>query len=178
MCIRDRGIAASGRTPYTLGAIRYAPNRAVLHTDADLLPRSPALWSAWNYLASASQLDQRPVSVSYLINRLQPLPFKTPLMVSLNPQREPQAERVIAEFDYEHPIFDAAAIAAQRQLPAVSGASSVWFCGAWNGYGFHEDGLKSALQVANALGCHAPWQGAEDSLSTLSATRPLAEMAA
>jgi hypothetical protein len=95
------------------------------------------------------ELDRRPVSVSYLINRLQPLPFKTPLMVSLNPQREPKAESVIAEFDYEHPIFDGPAIAAQRELPAISGKRGVWFCGAWNGYGFHEDGLKSALQVAN-----------------------------
>jgi predicted NAD/FAD-binding protein len=80
-------------------------------------------------------------------------------MVSLNPQREPAAEQVIAEFDYAHPIFDAAAIQAQRELPAISGADGVWFCGAWNGYGFHEDGLQSALQVANALGCRAPWQG-------------------
>ena len=142
-----------------LGAIRYEPNRAVLHSDAALLPRNRALWSAWNYLSSAQELDRRPVSVSYLINRLQPLPFKTPLMVSLNPQREPKAESVIAEFDYEHPIFDGPAIAAQRELPALSGTRGVWFCGAWNGYGFHEDGLKSALQVANALACRAPWQG-------------------
>jgi predicted NAD/FAD-binding protein len=133
---RDAGRAA------LLGAIRYAPNHAVLHTDAALLPRSPALWSAWNYLASAGEPDRRPVSVSYLINRLQPLPFRTPLMVSLNPQREPAAEQLIAEFDYAHPIFDAAAIQAQRELPAISGTDGVWFCGAWNGYGFHEDGCS------------------------------------
>ncbi|MEF8701080.1 MAG: FAD-dependent oxidoreductase [Candidatus Accumulibacter sp. UW26] len=163
-CHSDQALAILGdaATPAErrlLGAIRYAPNRAVLHTDPALLPRSPALWSAWNYLASAGQPDRRPVSVSYLINRLQPLPFRTPLMVSLNPQREPAAERVIAEFDYAHPIFDAAAIEAQRDLPAISGADGVWFCGAWHGYGFHEDGLQSALQVANALDCRAPWQG-------------------
>lgn len=81
------------------------------------------------------------------------------MMVSLNPQREPRTERVIAEFDYAHPIFDGPAIAAQSELPTISGASGVWFCGAWGGYGFHEDGLKSALQVANALACRAPWQG-------------------
>jgi predicted NAD/FAD-binding protein len=161
-----------------LGAIRYEPNRAVLHSDAALLPRNRALWSAWNYLSSAQELDRRPVSVSYLINRLQPLPFKTPLMVSLNPQREPKAESVIAEFDYEHPIFDGPAIAAQRELPALSGTRGVWFCGAWNGYGFHEDGLKSALQVANGLGCHAPWQGGEAAASPAPAFRQTTELAA
>jgi predicted NAD/FAD-binding protein len=85
---------------------------------------------------------------------------------------------VIAEFDYEHPIFDAAAIAAQRELPAISGASGVWYCGAWNGYGFHEDGLKSALQVANALGCHAPWQGSDAPATTAAALGRLTELAA
>ena len=161
-----------------LGAIRYAPNRAVVHTDPALLPRDPALWSAWNYLSSAQEVDRRPVSVSYLINRLQPLPFKTPLIVSLNPQREPQSARVIAEFDYAHPIFDGPAIASQRELPAISGADRVWFCGAWNGYGFHEDGLKSALAVANALSCQAPWQGLAAASSVQPASRRRRELAA
>ncbi|MCB1930914.1 MAG: FAD-dependent oxidoreductase [Candidatus Accumulibacter sp.] len=182
-CHSDQALAIFGDTATRserrlLGAIRYAANRAVLHTDAALLPRSPALWSAWNYLSSADQLDQRPVSVSYLINRLQPLPFKTPLMVSLNPQREPQSERIIAEFDYEHPIFDAAAISAQRELPAISGSDRVWYCGAWNGYGFHEDGLKSALQVANALGCRAPWQGRDVAGAPVPAARRSTALAA
>ena len=145
-----------------LGAIRYEANRAVLHTDAALLPRDPALWSAWNYASRKAEIGQQPVSVSYLINRLQPLPFKTPVMVTLNPQREPAADKVIAEFDYAHPLFDGPAIEAQRQLAALSGRHGVWFCGAWNGYGFHEDGLKSGLKVANAMGCLAPWQGAPD----------------
>ena len=144
-----------------LGAIRYAANRAVLHSDAALLPRDPALWSAWNYSSRKAEAGQQPVSVSYLINRLQPLPFKTPVMVTLNPQREPAADKVIAEYEYAHPVFDGAAIAAQRELAQLSGQRGVWFCGAWNGYGFHEDGLKSGLKVANALGCQAPWQGGE-----------------
>jgi predicted NAD/FAD-binding protein len=174
-------ILAAAATPderRLLGAIRCEPNRAVLHSDAALLPRNRALWSAWNYLSSVQELDRRPVSVSYLINRLQPLPFKTPLMVSLNPQREPRADLVIAEFDYEHPIFDGPAIAAQRELPAISGTRGVWFCGAWNGYGFHEDGLKSALRVANGLGCHAPWQDREAASSPAPAFRRMAERAA
>jgi len=162
-CHSDQAMAILGdsATPQErrlLGAIRYAPNRAVLHTDRALLPRDPALWSAWNYMSSRGELDQRPVSVSYLINQLQPLPFSTPVIVSLNPQCEPAPDKVIAGFDYAHPVFDAAAIAAQRRLAMINGRSGVWFCGAWNGYGFHEDGLKSALHVADAMDCHAPWQ--------------------
>jgi predicted NAD/FAD-binding protein len=149
------------------GAIRYAPNRAVLHTDAALLPRSPALWSAWNYLSSSQELDQRPVSVSYLINRLQPLPFDTPLLVSLNPQRAAGARagdrRVRLRASDLRPARRSPRSATCRRSPARSG---VWFCGAWNGYGFHEDGLKSALQVANALGCRAPWQGVDAAART------------
>jgi predicted NAD/FAD-binding protein len=155
------GNAATSRERRLLGAIRYEANRAVLHTDAALLPRDPALWSAWNYSSRNDELNHNPVSVSYLINRLQPVPFNTPVMVSLNPQREPAADKIIAEFDYAHPLFDASAIDAQRQLADLSGQGGVWFCGAWNGYGFHEDGLKSGLKVANAMGCKAPWQGGE-----------------
>jgi predicted NAD/FAD-binding protein len=135
----------------TLGAIGYAPNRAVLHTDASLLP-SPRAWSAWNYESRSGELGRDPaLCVHYLINRLQPLPFKTPVIVSLNPVREPRADCVIREFAYSHPIFDQAAVAAQQRLPALQGVRNTWFCGAWTGYGFHEDGLKSGLAAASAL---------------------------
>jgi hypothetical protein len=97
--------------------------------------------------------------VSYLINKLQPLPFETPVVVTLNPAREPDPAKVIAEFDYAHPIFDAAAIAAQQRLAEVQGEGGVWLAGAWGSYGFHEDGLKSALRVVNGMGVRAPWQG-------------------
>ncbi len=132
-----------------LSAVRYQPNRAVLHTDARLMPSARKVWSAWNYLSDGA--DAPRVSVTYLLNRLQPLPFRTPLFVSLNPVVEPASERVLGEFDYEHPIFDDRAIAAQRRLDAVQGRRGVWFAGAWTGYGFHEDGLKSGLAVAAAL---------------------------
>jgi predicted NAD/FAD-binding protein len=145
----------------TLGAVRYQPNRAVLHTDGRLLPRHPGVWSAWNYLGGRGDPDRRPVSVSYLINRLQPLPFRRPLIVSLNPFREPDPARVIAEFDYAHPVFDRAAIGAQARLAELQGRRNTWYCGAWTGYGFHEDGLRSALAVAESLGVRAPWQAAE-----------------
>ena len=160
------GATASERQRDVLAAIRYQPNRAVLHTDPALLPRDQRLWSAWNYFAGsslpASGADSRPVGVSYLINRLQPLPFQTPVVVTLNPAREPDRAKVIAEFDYAHPIFDAAAIAAQRRLGGAQGEGGIWLAGAWGSYGFHEDGLKSALRVANGLGIRAPWQAASD----------------
>ena len=162
-CHSDQALAllgadASADEQRLLGAIRYQPNRAVLHTDPRLLPRDRALWSAWNYQAASDVSGAAPVGVSYLINRLQPLPFDTPVIVTLNPRREPAAHTVLAEFDYAHPLFDSAAIVAQQELALCQGQGGVWLCGAWNGYGFHEDGLNSALRVANALGCHAPWQ--------------------
>ena len=143
-----------------LDALPYQRNRAILHTDAALLPRRKSVWSAWNYLAGEDGPDGRPVGVSYLINKLQPLPFTQPVVVTLNPPREPDPAKVIAEFDYEHPVFDLAGIAAQSRLPSIQGKRGLWFCGAWCGYGFHEDGLKAGLAVANALGERAPWQQA------------------
>jgi uncharacterized protein len=142
----------------TLGDVRYQDNEAWLHTDASLLPRVREAWSAWNYLAGGAKAAGRPVSVSYLINRLQPLPCQTPVMVTLNPLREPAPGTVLRRITYAHPIFDGAAIAAQRRLPGLQGRRRTWFCGAWTRYGFHEDGLLSAITVANALGVQAPWQ--------------------
>lgn len=153
------GLTASSGQHEVLSAIRYQSNRAVLHTDPALLPRDRKLWSAWNYFAGQGESGDQPVGVSYLINKLQPLPFKTPVVVTLNPARDPDPAKVIAEFDYAHPIFDGPAIAAQQRLAGVQGEGGIWLAGAWGSYGFHEDGLKSALRVANGLGVMAPWQG-------------------
>ncbi len=153
------GLTASDGQRAVLDAIRYQPNRAVLHTDPRLLPRDRKLWSAWNYFAGEGAPGDQPVGVSYLIHKLQPLPFKTPVVVTLNPAREPDPAKVIAEFDYAHPIFDGPAIAAQQRLADVQGEGGIWLAGAWGSYGFHEDGLKSALRVANGLGVQAPWRG-------------------
>ncbi len=133
-----------------LADVGYQANRAILHTDERLMPRSRKVWSAWNYLSAGGANPD--VAVTYLLNKLQPLPFKSPVFVSLNPLLQPRADKVLAEFDYAHPVFDQAAIAAQRRLPDVQGRRRVWFAGAWTGYGFHEDGLKSGLAVAEALG--------------------------
>ena len=152
------GFTATDAQREVLSAIRYQPNRAVLHTDRALLPRDEKLWSAWNYFAGSGEPGAQPVGVSYLINKLQPLPFNTPVVVTLNPAREPDPAKVLAEFDYAHPIFDGPAIAAQQRLADVQGENGIWLAGAWGSYGFHEDGLKSALRVVNGLGVTAPWQ--------------------
>jgi len=135
-----------------LGAVRYQPNRALLHTDTTVLPKRHLAWAAWNYeRAAAASQEQSAVCLHYLINRLQPLPWSTPVVVSLNPARQPDPAKVVGEYDYSHPVFDAAAIEAQQRLPQIQGRSNTWFCGAWTRYGFHEDGLMSGLAVSVAL---------------------------
>lgn len=146
-----------------LGAIRYHPNRAVLHTDVSVLPQRRRAWAAWNYARAADAgREQAAVCLHYLINKLQPLPWAQPVIVSLNPDpaHEPDTRHVLREFDYAHPVFDQAAVAAQRELPAIQGRSHVWFCGAWARYGFHEDGLMSALAVVDGLRAH--WRAGRD----------------
>jgi predicted NAD/FAD-binding protein len=136
----------------TLGAIAYQPNRAVLHTDTSVLPRRRLAWAAWNYeRASDAGRESAQVCLHYLLNKLQPLPFSQPVIVSLNPARPIAASTIVGEYTYAHPVFDAAAIRAQEQLPRLQGAQHSYFCGAWAGYGFHEDGLKSGLWAARQL---------------------------
>ena len=144
-----------------LGAIRYHPNHAVLHTDAAVLPSRRLAWAAWNYArAQDTGREKAAVCLHYLINRLQPLPWAQPVVVSLNPDPAamPDPRKVLGSFDYSHPVFDLAATRAQQQLPALQGAAHTWFCGAWTRYGFHEDGLMSALDVVARL--RQAWQGA------------------
>ena len=134
-----------------LSAVRYQSNRALLHTDTALMPARRRAWAAWNYL-SDGQPGAPSVSVTYWLNRLQPLPFQTPVFVSLNPLTEPDPATLIREIQYAHPIFDSAAGRAQRRLKRLQGWRNTWFAGAWTGYGFHEDGLRSGLEVAEAIG--------------------------
>ncbi len=140
-----------------LAPVRYQKNLAILHRDPALLPRRRKVWSAWNYLGRRDDADGGPVCVSYLINKLQPIPFSEPIVVTLNPFTPPDAALEFARFDYEHPVLDAGALAAQARLPTVQGLHGAWFAGAWTGYGFHEDGLKSALRVAAAFGTSPSW---------------------
>ena len=143
------GSQANADERAVLGAIRYQHNRAVLHTDASLLPQRRKAWAAWNYVRAPG--ESAAVCLHYLINRLQPLPWQQPVVVSLNPHREPAPASVHGEYHYAHPVFDLGAIAAQARLPQIQGHSHVWFAGAWTHYGFHEDGLSSGIAVADAL---------------------------
>lgn len=145
-----------------LGAFRYQGNRAVLHGDPRLMPVSRRAWSSWNVIDTPDA--GRPVAVTYWMNRLQHLDAAHDVFVSLNPNIEPRAESVVAAFDYAHPMFDSRAVAAQPRLWQLQGEGGLWFCGAYFGAGFHEDGLQAGLAVAEALGgVRRPWQVPDES---------------
>jgi len=132
-----------------LGAIRYHPNKAVLHTDTSVMPKKKLAWAAWNYeRATDLGLESSRVCLHYWINRLQPLPFSEDVVVSLNPVRAIDPSKVLGEYDYAHPVFDLAAIQAQSQIPSLQGQQDTWYAGAWMGYGFHEDGFKAGRDAA------------------------------
>ncbi|UNC15138.1 NAD/FAD-binding protein [Acidiphilium multivorum] len=164
-CHADQALAMladpAPQTREILGAVRFQPNRAVLHTDTALMPRRRAVWSSWNYLARDAADHGRAVSVTYWMNRLQGLRSERPLLVSLNPLVEPDPATVLRVRDYAHPQFDAAAMAAQERLGEIQGRDGLWFAGAWTGWGFHEDGIASAARVARAMGLPVSWQGAD-----------------
>ena len=146
-----------------LGAIPYQPNTAVLHTDTRVLPVRRRAWASWNYHAAyaSSGTQEKPVdgvSLSYLINRLQPLPFKTPVIVTMNPRISLDPGKIIKTIQYDHPVFLAESVMAKRGLRGLQGERRTWFAGAWTRYGFHEDGLMSGMAVAKALGAAIPWE--------------------
>ena len=132
-----------------LGAIRYHPNRAVLHTDTSVMPKKKLAWAAWNYeRAPDLGRESSRVCLHYWINRLQPLPFSQDVIVSLNPVSAIDPSKVLGEYDYAHPVFDLGAIQAQSQLATLQGQQNTWYAGAWMGYGFHEDGYKAGREAA------------------------------
>jgi uncharacterized protein len=139
-----------------LGNIGYRPNRVILHRDASFMPKRRAAWSAWNYLRSSGQEPE--IAMTYWMNRLQSIDYAKPLFITLNPDREPAKGTFFGEWSYEHPQFDAAAMAAQQELSVIQGRHNSLFAGAWTGYGFHEDGLRSGLEAAQALGAVIPWR--------------------
>jgi predicted NAD/FAD-binding protein len=150
----------SGEERKVLGDIRYQDNLAVLHTDARVLPANPKAWAAWNYERAAStERESSRVCLHYLINLLQIIPFAQPVVVSLNPLQPIDPATILGEYDYAHPVFDLKAIDAQKRVPLLQGQHHTWYAGAWTGYGFHEDGLKSGLQVGRALLKHIHEQG-------------------
>ena len=134
-----------------LGAIRFQANRAVLHTDTRVMPKRRLAWAAWNYQRTALDQETARVCLHYWLNRLQPLPFKQDVIVSLNPSTPIDEVSIVGSYDYDHPVFDVAAIAAQREMPRLQGQQRTWYAGAWMRYGFHEDGYQAGWAVAKSL---------------------------
>jgi predicted NAD/FAD-binding protein len=150
---------ADDRERAILGAIGYAPNTVYLHRDIRLMPKRAHAWASWNFLRWRREgAAANDVAVTYWMNRLQGIDNDKPLFVSLNPPFAPAAELTFGKYMCEHPQYNARAFAAQRRLGEIQGRRRTWFCGAWTGYGFHEDGLRSGLAVAEALGAAVPWR--------------------
>lgn len=146
---------ASSLETELLSSFQFQPNEVILHSDEALMPQRKATWAAWNYMTSQS--DQTALSVTYWMNKLQSIDKSKPLFVTLNPFHKPDPALIHRVFSYDHPIFDGPAIQAQDRLGEIQGQNHLYFCGAWTKYGFHEDGLSSAIKVAKSLGVEIPW---------------------
>lgn len=159
-----------------LSRFQYQKNEAVLHLDPGQMPKRRLAWSSWNYLADSTRNGHRQVAVTYWMNRLQHLDPAHPIFVTLNPIETIPADRIVDQFAYDHPMFDAGAVSAQKDLPSIQGKGGVWYCGSYCGYGFHEDGLASAVAVARRLGADIPWghrpQHAMDAVAQGAAAAP------
>lgn len=158
-CHADQALAmmadADALEREVLSAFSYQPNRAVLHSDTSFMPQRSSAWASWVYLSSAGREPQ--VSLTYWMNNLQPLPTEQAIFVTLNPGREPDPALVHDDVMFEHPVFNAAAIRNQARIEQIQGQNRLWFCGAYQRYGFHEDGLGSAVRMAERMGVMPPW---------------------
>jgi predicted NAD/FAD-binding protein len=151
------GQAATPEERSIVGSFRYAANRAVVHSDPRLMPTKRGAWASWNAIGAVGAGATEPVTVTYWMNRLQSLPESRQVFVSLNPQLDPEPEAIIDDVMFQHPQFDSSSSWGQRELGTIQGRNRTWFCGAYCGYGFHEDGLQAGLTVAAELGSPAPW---------------------
>lgn len=140
-----------------LGSFRYQSNSVVVHSDASFMPKTRGSWASWVYLSEEDKDKNSSVSLSYWMNNLQPLGTDTPVIVTLNPGRTPDARLVHDRHEFHHPVFDSAAVSAQKKLPLIQGTDRISYCGAYQRYGFHEDGLASAVAVVRALKVPIPW---------------------
>lgn len=151
-------VDATARERTALGAFTFWDNDVIVHTDTAFLPHTPRAWAAWNWFSQTSDADKEQLVLTYHLNRLQQLPVETPVMETLNRDHEPAPGTLLADLHFDHPNFTHEAIRAQAMIPGLQGTGGVYFAGAWTSYGFHEDGLRSALQVAALLGVEAPWK--------------------
>lgn len=141
-----------------LGAFRYQPNKIVVHTDQSFMPHHKKCWASWVYLSEGKTDDKDVVSLSYWMNNLQDIETDDAVLVTLNPGRDPDHNKILDEHVFAHPVFDQAAIDAQDRIQDIQGQRGLWFCGAYQRYGFHEDGLLSAVNVAKSMGHDIPWE--------------------
>ncbi len=146
-----------------LGAIPYRSNDVWLHRDPALMPRRKAAWAAWNVLQGR---DGAEITLTYWMNALQNIDRRKPVFVTLNPETPPRPELTFGRYSYAHPQYRTGVTAAQAALPGIQGRHHTWFCGAWAGYGFHEDGLIAGLSVAETLGAVVPWRIAARNLAS------------
>jgi uncharacterized protein len=141
-----------------LSNFNYQRNQIIVHSDESFMPRRKQCWSSWVYLSEEQQDNNHGVSLSYWMNNLQNLQTETPVIITLNPARRPKQALILDEHYFAHPIFDYGAITSQENIRNIQGKRNLWFCGAYQRYGFHEDGLLSAVNVAKALGVNIPWE--------------------
>jgi len=141
-----------------LGAFSFQENLAYIHQDEALMPKRRAVWSCWNYLGQRNASGERAVAVTYWMNRLQSIRSAKPWLVTLNPFTPPDPALTAKKIRYQHPVFDQHTLKAQKNLAKIQGQGGLYYCGAWQGYGFHEDGIASAVAVARLLGCPIPWE--------------------
>ena len=147
-------------TPYekAIGAFDYQENKIILHSDTSFMPREKKCWASWVYLSEDREDRKQVVSLSYWMNNLQGLDKDFPVILSLNPGRRPKEDLIMDEHTFSHPVFDLKAIKAQEKISSIQGKNGLWFCGAYQRYGFHEDGLLSAVNVAKEMGVEIPWE--------------------
>lgn len=145
-------------TASVIGSFRYQENTIVVHEDESFMPIRKECWASWIYLNDSPKDEKSTVSLSYWMNNLQPLETSATILVTLNPGRQPDPSKVHDTHVFHHPVFDEPAIRAQARIESIQGRGGLWFCGAYQRYGFHEDGLWSAVNVARKMGAVIPWE--------------------
>lgn len=134
---------------------KYQKNTSILHSDINFMPKRKSVWSSWNYITETGNSGN--LSITYWMNELQGINSSKPILLSLNPKILPNPDLIYGQYSYSHPILDNNAIKIQKKLSSIQGKNNLWFCGAWTGFGFHEDGVKSAVEIANSHNIHLPW---------------------
>ena len=134
---------------------KYQKNTSILHSDINFMPKRKSVWSSWNYITETGKSGN--LSITYWMNELQGINSSKPILLSLNPKILPNPDLIYGQYSYSHPILDNNAINIQKKLSSIQGKNNLWFCGAWTGFGFHEDGVKSAVEIANSHNIHLPW---------------------